>query len=210
MGLMIDVLPNESYLANCYAVLSDKAAILIDPGAYSESAEKFLRDNAQRERLILLTHAHFDHIGGAEQLRKKTGVKIAIGRLDAPALSDGSINLSANFGIALNDFNADILLEDNQIFDIGDIKIKAIHTPGHTEGGMCYLLGDNLFSGDTLFCRTYGRTDFPTGDEIKLIESIKRLFSELDDNVMVYPGHNRTTTIGSEKKKNFLVLRHKI
>ncbi len=210
MSVTIEILPQESYLANCYAILSDNAAVLIDPGAYSDEAFRFLQENSQRERLILLTHAHFDHIGGAEKLREKTGVKIAIGELDAPALSDSSTNLSANFGIALKDFCADIILKDNDIFAVGDLEFKAIHTPGHTQGSMCYLLGDNLFSGDTLFCRTYGRTDFPSGDENKLIASVKRLFNELKDETVVYPGHNRSTTIGFEKKKNFLVLRHKI
>ena len=210
MNIRIGILPQESYLANCYTILSEKAAILIDPGAYSEAAEEFLQKNSQCERLILLTHAHFDHIGGADELRKRTGVEIAIGTLDAPALSDVSVNLSAKFDIPLEDFEADIELCDNDVFSVGDLEIKAIHTPGHTQGSMCYLIGDVLFSGDTLFCRTYGRTDFPTGDENALIASVKRLFDELKDDTVVYPGHNRSTTIGFEKQKNFLVLRHKI
>lgn len=210
MGFKIEVLPQQEYLANCYSVLSDSAAILIDPGAFSEAAFSFLQENSDRERMILLTHGHFDHIGGADELRDKTGVKIAVGKFEAPALRESSLNLSSHFGLNLNEFDADILLSDNQILTVGDLQIKAIHTPGHTAGGMCYLLENSLFSGDTLFCRTYGRTDFPTGDEQTLINSIKRLFSELDDSVVVYPGHNKGTTIGFEKKNNFLVLRHKI
>lgn len=199
--MKIDVIPLGHIAANCYMLLSDNAAVVIDPGIFSQRVKDFLNENSEKERLILLTHAHFDHICGAERLRADTGVKIAVGEKDAPALIDTSLSLSDKFHAHQTPFEADILLKDNEIFDVGDIEFKSLSTPGHTVGGMCYLTVKSLFSGDTLFLESVGRTDFPGGDGEALLKSIKRLLS-LDEDIEVYPGHGEPTTIEHEKLYN--------
>lgn len=199
--MKIDTVLLGSFQVNCYLISTDKSAIVIDPGFNSSYVEDFLLKNADKERMILLTHAHFDHIGGALQLKEKTGVKIAIGRIDEPSLSDENYNLSTLFNAYIKPFNADILLDDGEITEIGDITLKTIHTPGHTKGSVGYLIENNLFSGDTLFNLSVGRTDFPGGNTKQLLNSVKKLFA-LDDNTKVFSGHGATTTIGYEKINN--------
>ena len=199
--MKIDVIPLGHIAANCYMLLSDNAAVVIDPGIFSQRVKDFLNENSEKERLILLTHAHFDHICGAERLRADTGVKIAVGEKDAPALIDTSLSLSDKFHAHQTPFEADILLKDNEIFNVGDIEFESLSTPGHTVGGMCYLTVKTLFSGDTLFLESVGRTDFPGGDGEALLKSIKRLLS-LDEDIEVYPGHGEPTTIEHEKLYN--------
>ena len=199
--MKIDTVLLGSFQVNCYLISTDKSAIVIDPGFNSSYVEDFLLKNADKERKILLTHAHFDHIGGALQLKEKTGVKIAIGRIDEPSLSDENYNLSTLFNAYIKPLNADILLDDGEITKIGDITLKTIHTPGHTKGSVGYLIENNLFSGDTLFNLSVGRTDFPGGNTKQLLNSVKKLFA-LDDNTKVFSGHGATTTIGYEKINN--------
>lgn len=188
--------------SNCYGVLTDKAAIVVDPGKYILELADFLKSNADKTRLILITHAHYDHIGGALELREKTGVKIAIGKNEEFALSDKAFNLSGRFTPAIPAFNADYTIEDEEEFTVGDITIKAFETPGHTVGGMCYLMNDNLFSGDMLFYETVGRVDLPGGDINEMKQSLDRMMWIFDDEIKVYSGHGEETTIGHERKYN--------
>ncbi len=188
--------------ANCYGLLTDKAAIVVDPGKYTANIADFLKNNADKTRLILITHAHYDHIGGALQLRNETGVKIAIGKNEEFALSDCSFNLSGRFTPAISAFNADYVIEDEEEFTVGDITIKAYETPGHTIGGMCYLINDVLFSGDMLFYETIGRVDLPGGNAFEMQNSLDRMMWLFDDDVKVYSGHGEMTTIGHERKNN--------
>ncbi len=202
--MKVERLPLGHIAANCYMISSDKSAIVIDCGLYSDFVYDFLDKNKDKERLILLTHMHFDHIGGAPKIREKTGVKIAVGKVDAPYLSDPEYNLSNRFHAHVEPFEADIVLSDNEVFTVGDITVKALQTSGHTKGGMCYLMEDKLFSGDTLFFETIGSTDFDGGNMRELITSIGRLL-ELGDNITVYPGHGEATTIGHEKRYNMFL-----
>ncbi|MBQ8267899.1 MAG: MBL fold metallo-hydrolase [Clostridia bacterium] len=188
--------------ANCYGILTDKAAIVIDPGKYTLEVAQFLKDNADKTRLILITHAHYDHIGGALQLRNETGVKIAIGKNEEFALSDRAFNLSGRFTPAIPAFNADYTIEDEEELTVGDITVKAFETPGHTVGGMCYLINDCLFSGDMLFYETVGRVDLPGGNMGDMKESLDRMMWLFDDDVKVYSGHGEMTTIGHEREYN--------
>lgn len=188
--------------ANCYGLLTDKAAIVVDPGKYTSNIADFLKKNEDKTRLILITHAHYDHIGGALQLRNETGVKIAIGKNEEFALSDCSFNLSGRFTPAIPAFNADYVIEDEEEFTVGDITIKAYETPGHTVGGMCYLINDVLFSGDMLFYETVGRVDLPGGNAFEMQNSLDRMMWLFDDDVKVYSGHGEMTTIGHERKNN--------
>ncbi len=199
--MKIKRLPLESISINCYLISTEKAAIVIDPGFYSSEVEEFLKDNASKKKLILLTHCHFDHIGDADRLRSATNTKIAIGEFDNNSLSDPNKNLCNLFGADLKPFSADITLIDGEIVSVGDIEIKVIHTPGHTLGGVCYLIDDILFSGDTLFSGSIGRTDFPDGDFATLKNSVNKIY-QLPESTKVYSGHGEATTIGYEKKYN--------
>lgn len=188
--------------SNCYGITTDKAAIIVDPGKYTERLKSFLSDNNDKIRLILLTHAHYDHIGGALQLRNETGVKIAIGKNEEFALSDRAFNLSGRFTPQIPPFNADYIIEDEEEFCVGDVKIQAFETPGHTVGGMCYLVNDCLFSGDMLFYETVGRVDLPGGNVNEMKNSLDRIMWLFDDNIKVYSGHGEITTIGHERNNN--------
>lgn len=199
--MKIKRLPLESIAINCYLISTEKTAIVIDPGFYSAEVEDFLKNNLSKERLILLTHCHFDHIGDADRLREVTNTKIAIGALDNDSLSNENKNLSNLFGVELKPFSADITFDDGEVYSIGDIEIKVIHTPGHTLGGVCYLIDGVLFSGDTLFNGSIGRTDFPDGDFSTLKNSVNKIY-QLPDDTKVYSGHGDVTTIGYEKKYN--------
>ncbi len=192
---------------NCYLIKSKNAAVVIDPGFYSSEIVDFLNDNSDKTRMILLTHAHFDHIGAAKRIATETDTEIAIGEYDSAWLSDNKSNLSERFHIKLSPFSADFNLKDNQVITVGDMKIKVLHTPGHTPGSVCYLIEDNLFSGDTLFLESYGRTDFFGGNDSDMMQSIYFLITTLDKSVNVYPGHGEKTTIDHESKNNPMVFR---
>lgn len=188
--------------SNCYLISSEKAAICIDPGYYDERIRLFFEENSDKQRMILLTHTHFDHVGAAERLRSETGVKIAIGRIEEPSLHDPAVTLSDRFHAHIAPFGADKTIDDGEKFSVGDLKISAILTPGHTIGGMCYLINGNLFSGDTLFAGTIGNTTHPGGDGDRLLRSVEQLAYMLPDETPVYPGHGKSTDMGTEKRTN--------
>ena len=189
------------WMTNCYLIEGERGVVVIDPGYKREAILDFLKENEDKERLILLTHGHFDHIGGAEYLRLETGVKIGIGALDEPALSDDVLNCAVNFKRVISPFNADYLYNDGDVISVGDITLKVMHTPGHTVGGVCYLADGVVFTGDTLFKGTIGRDEFPGGDLETLKKSVKRLYT-LDEDTVIYAGHGDSSTIGEEKNEN--------
>lgn len=189
------------WLTNCYLLETEKAAIVIDPGYKRENILEFLKQNSNKERLILITHGHFDHIGGAEYLREETGVKIGIGSLDEPALRDENLNGAVSFRRKINPFSADFTYNDGDEITVGDIILRVILTSGHTMGGVSYLCEDNLFTGDTLFKESVGRTDLAGGNFVELEASIKKLY-RLPDETIVLPGHGESSTIGYEKLNN--------
>jgi glyoxylase-like metal-dependent hydrolase (beta-lactamase superfamily II) len=197
----IRTLPLGEIGVNCYLISSNNGAVVIDPGYKSEEVLNFLKENQNKERLILLTHNHFDHIGFALELSRLTDTKIAIGKLDNDGLSNPQINLATLFGSEIEPFSADMLLDDNDKISVGNIKFTVLHTPGHTVGGVCYLLSNNIFAGDTLFCESIGRTDFPGGNFETIKKSILNLY-EFEDDMIVYPGHGPSTSIGYEKLCN--------
>ena len=186
---------------NCYLLETENAFIMIDPGYKREKLLEILREKKGKERLILLTHGHFDHIGGADYLRQETGVKIGIGALDEPALRDEHLNCSDRFRPILPYFSADYTYNDGDVISVGDITLKVMHTPGHTVGGVCYLADGVVFTGDTLFKGSIGRDEFPGGDFETLKKSVKRLYN-LDEDTVIYAGHGDSSTIGKEKNEN--------
>lgn len=203
--MRIFCLPLGDYQANCYVLVdeNEKIAAVIDPGVPDDELNEILL--GYDLKYIFLTHGHFDHIYGCESLKKiYPECKICIHVDDEKCLNDTTYNLAGNFDGYLPKLKADILLNDlDEIKFSEDITLTVIHTPGHSEGSVCLADFKNkfIFSGDTLFCRTVGRTDFIGGSFDDMMSSIKRL-SQLDGDITVYPGHNRATTIGEEKVKN--------
>lgn len=192
---------------NCY-IVTDKATnrrALIDPGYKSPELVKRIEElGADTFDYILLTHGHFDHIWYADNIKALTGAKIVISEKDAPFLADGILNLSASFGFRnFPALSSDITLKDGDTLMLGETQLTFICTPGHTVGSGCYIsFADNIiFSGDTLFKLSMGRTDFVTGDENELYKSLQRL-AKLQGDFTVYPGHNDTTSLEFERKNN--------
>lgn len=186
---------------NCYLITdaeTNKSA-LVDCTEASAKMLYFI-GNADLE-YILLTHGHFDHIGGVKEIKEKFGAKVVISSQDEPMLSSGKLSLAAFCGGVQNNTSADILVKDGDVIELGKTSIKVMATPGHTKGGVCYIADDCIFTGDTLFFCSCGRTDFPGGsfDEIK--QSLNKL-ARLKGNYKLYPGHDRVSTLDFERENN--------
>ena len=181
-------------------------SLVVDPGAASHTLENRMNDfGSEKLEYILLTHGHFDHIGNAAALKKRyPWVKIVIGELDAPFTSHSSLNLSAHFGFETEPFEADILVNDGDELAFGKKNIQVISTPGHTSGGVCYRLENNLFTGDTIMSQTTGRMDFPTGNSRDMFASVKKIAS-ISENLNMYCGHGESTTLDFEKEHNIFM-----
>ncbi len=201
----IRCLPLGDYQANCYVLIdeNEKKAAVIDPGIPSDELNEMLL--GYELTYILLTHGHFDHIYGSSVLKSLyPDAKLCIHTADEICLNNTEYNLAGDFDGYLPELKADVLLNDaDEIRVSDDITLKVVHTPGHSKGSVCFVDEKNncMFSGDTLFCRTVGRTDFIGGSFDEMLESI-RLLATFDDDMAVYPGHNRSTVIGIEKVKN--------
>ena len=187
---------------NCYVIFNGEKAIVIDPGDEYEKIKKALGD--KKVEAVLLTHGHFDHTGAVNQLQKD-GAKVYVSKEDAKMLLDSYTCLSKPFGFPFNPVKADYTFNDNDILDIIGKKIKVILTPGHTTGSACFLIENMLFSGDTLFKRSIGRTDFPGGDFATISDSIRNKLYVIDENTPVFSGHGEQTTIKEEKCSNMFV-----
>lgn len=190
--------------ANFYMV-KDEATnemFVIDPGANPDLAVSLVEGVGATLKYIILTHAHVDHIGAVDELKEKFTSPIVIHEDDALALNNSQANLCAPFGFTSPKSRPDIIVRDGETLDFGNGTIKIIHTPGHTKGSMCIYLENTLFSGDTLFECSVGRTDFPGGSFNELRCSIQNKLYTLPDDTIVYPGHGNRTTIEFEKNNN--------
>lgn len=191
--------------ANCYlfACMDTKKAVVIDPGADAKRIYRWVLEKGLKVEYILLTHGHVDHIGAVDELKELLGdVLVGIHADDAGMLTDGRKNLSSYFGPGLVLNKADLLLQDGQELMIGKERIKVISTPGHSPGGACFLCSEGLFSGDTLFAGSIGRTDFPGGSMNQLLDGVKKKLLILPEDTRVFPGHGEETSIGEEKRDN--------
>ena len=186
---------------NTYLIYDENTyeGTLIDIANNVEKVQEFVESSNIKLKYLILTHCHADHIDGMKELKNTyPDMKILIHELDAKGLVVDEINLVNELGVESNFVEADLVLKDGDVINVGELKLKVIHTPGHTAGSISILIEDALFSGDTLFKGSYGRTDFPTGNSIDMMKSIKKLL-ELPEKVIVYPGHEQSTMIGDER-----------
>ncbi len=200
--MTIRCLPLGALQANCY-LLSDEegATAVIDPGDEAGTILETVRAGELAVEAILLTHAHFDHILAADELRRETGAPVYVYETDAPALADPRRSLTVLAKGGAGPLRADHLLKDGEELRVGRLAVSVLHTPGHTPGSCCFLCGDALFSGDTLFAGSIGRTDFPGGDDQAMAASL-RMLAALEPGIRVFPGHGESTTLSKERMEN--------
>lgn len=188
---------------NNYLLIDEKSkeAVLIDCSAVDLNVQKEIDKSGAKLKYILLTHGHFDHVAGIRQ----TDAKIVMHKNDLNILNQTNMYLHA-FGIPdITIPKIDIFITDGDILKIGDTDIKIIHTPGHTQGGVCYLIYNMLFSGDTIFRESVGRCDMEGGNFNQIVESIKTKIFTLPENITIYPGHGPSTNVAWEKEHNFFM-----
>jgi len=202
--LIIETLPVGNLEANCYIIGCEETgqAAVVDPGDEAGRILDRLAKGGLKVAAVVLTHGHADHIGAVGELKKATGAPVMIHAQDGEMLTNPARNLSAWLGEQLSFKPADRLLEDGDTIQVGTVTLEVIHTPGHTPGGICLRAGKDLFTGDTLFARSIGRSDFPGGSHTTLIKSIKSKLLALPEDTKIYPGHGPTSTIGEEKRHN--------
>lgn len=204
--MMIRTLTVGELQTNCYIVWDDRRnAVVIDPGADGNAIRRVLEREQLTLGAVLLTHAHFDHMGAVGELITD-GTPVYCHRLEQPTLTDGMLNLSAYFGVPVSPVHNAVLLDEGDTLTVGGLRFTVLHTPGHTAGSCCFLSGDALFAGDTLFCESIGRTDFPTGNIAAMQASLSRLLT-LDGNLRVFAGHGEPTTIAHEQCHNPYIAR---
>lgn len=196
--MKIGIIPAGSYMTNCYIVIDESTneSIVIDPG---DDARRLLEEfdkTGSHLNFIILTHGHADHTAAVDEFKNKYNVDVYMSKKDSELID------KEEYMFGNRDENANKFVKDGDVLKFGSKNIKCIETPGHTPGGICYLIEDCLFSGDTLFNSSIGRTDFPGGDYAAIINSIKNKLMKLDDKVKVYPGHGTETTIGFERQSN--------
>ena len=191
--LKIDVKELGIYFGNCYLIREEqsKSCCVIDPGGNANKVLTYLDENGLTLEAILLTHGHFDHVGAVKELYEKTLCKVYLHTDDLmlpESLSAGPLFYTHEY-------------DEGDVLELAGLTIRVMHTPGHTEGSVCLLVDDVIFSGDTLFSHSCGRTDLPGGDWATITKSLARL-ANLEGNFWVYPGHGPSTTLRDEKKYN--------
>ena len=204
--MRITNLPSGALQANTYLAVDEKTneGFIVDPGGYNKVLTKEVRDNDVKIKYIILTQGHSDHICGVNEHKAEfPDAKIVAYKDEEAMLENPNLNQSPGFGVPYST-KADILVSDGDELKVGDVTLKFIHTPGHTEGGMCIYVKEAkaLFSGDTIFRQSIGRTDFPGGSYKEIMDSIRKKLFLLPDDTNVFPGHMGTTSIGFEKENN--------
>lgn len=204
-NLLVKRLVTGALQTNCYLISHQetKETILIDPADEAERIRDVIEENGYKPVVILLTHGHFDHMGAADLLRNWYSISIRCFETETDVMEKPEWNLSAMFGRGFS-LKWDGVFQDREILHYLGQKIEVIHTPGHTQGSCCFYFAEEgfLVSGDTLFCESVGRTDFPTGSGRQLEQSIVERVFLLPEETLVYPGHYGESTVGHEKKYN--------
>ncbi|MBO5318011.1 MAG: MBL fold metallo-hydrolase [Oscillospiraceae bacterium] len=191
--MKIFTIPGGSLYTNCYMVWQEEGnkCILIDPGFDAEQILEQVRSRGKEVEAVLLTHGHFDHVGGVKDIAAETGCKVYIHKADLALpnrLTLGTVPCTHHY-------------EDGDTLVLAGLTLKVLHTPGHTPGGVCLLCENAMFSGDTLFAGTCGRTDLPGSDHRKMWDSLARL-AALEEDYLVLPGHGESSTLSVEKRSN--------
>lgn len=188
---------------NCFLIEDEATGKLavIDPADHCDELLEQIDERGGKLDYILLTHGHYDHITGAAELCERYHPTVCASEKELPLIAEPSYNLSKNHGISIKPFTVDNPLQDEETFLLGETEIRFLLTPGHTMGSGCYIMDDCIFSGDTLFCASVGRTDFPTSSMRDMMRSVNRL-KNLGGDYNVYPGHEMFTTLDRERKYN--------
>ena len=200
--MVLEVLTVGKIAENCYLFGDPEVLVVVDPGDESEKILAHIKEKNYQVSHVLLTHCHYDHIGAVADIVHETGAKLCLGAAEKENYFSRKVSFNGYFAPKTELIEPDVLLSDGDVLEVGTCAFQVLTTPGHTSGSVCYLCGDVLFSGDTLFNRGIGRADFPTGSLPMLVRSIKDKLFTLDDAVRVYPGHGPSSTIGYEKEHN--------
>ena len=191
---------------NCYLVFHDstKEAVVVDPADNGAYVLNKCRELGVSPKAVLLTHGHFDHILAVEEICRAFSCQVYAGREEDRLLQDSSMNLSTIMGTERTIVCADVLVKEKDELSLAGLKWNVLETPGHTAGSVCYYIPSEqiLFSGDTLFAGSLGRTDLPTGDQKEIVSSIREKLLPLPEETKVFPGHGEGTTIGRERRYN--------
>lgn len=195
--MIIKTIPTGAYEANTYVVMDEdsKEAVIIDNFGEFHKIDKVIKEFSMIPKAILLTHGHFDHVSGIDKLKEEYKIPVYINENDWKMI-DKKADIFGEME------KPEFFVKEGEEITLGNKTIKVIETPGHTPGGVCFLVEDYLFTGDTLFKQSIGRTDFVGGDSKLLLESVNNKLAKLDDNIKVYPGHGMSSTIGFEKVAN--------
>ena len=200
--MKVYTIPAGPLATNCYLLAGESGrCAIIDPGGEPEKIEQVMKEHNLTPEMILLTHGHYDHMGGADALRRQYQIPILVHEDDRIMLETAAFNVSAEITGHPVILSPDRVLTDGDKLLVDKQPVLVIHTPGHTRGGICLVEGTNLFSGDTLFRQSMGRTDLYGGDERALLASLAKLVS-LPGDYTVYPGHGPATTLNWERQHN--------
>ncbi|MCQ2530146.1 MAG: MBL fold metallo-hydrolase [Lachnospiraceae bacterium] len=206
MSISLDCIRVGMLETNCYLVSNDetKEAIITDPGDNAAFIAQCVEEKGVKPVAVFLTHAHADHILALEEIREKYDIPVYVNEADEDMLQDGYKNLGM---VEIHLTEKDVKLKGGEELSVGGMKIQVLHTPGHTPGGTCYYFPEAGFvlAGDTMFFRSWGRTDFPGGDERALMKSIQTKLLPLPEETLVYPGHMQATTIQGERRMHGFV-----
>ncbi len=189
---------------NCFILADEKTkeAVVIDPGDDAQTILKVIREKDLKVKYVVNTHAHVDHVGANKAIKEATGAQLLLHEADAPLLA-AAASQSRSFGMdPVSSPAPDRYVKQGDVLSAGEVSLEVLHTPGHTPGGISLLGGGLVFTGDALFAGSIGRTDFPGGDLMTLIRSIRTQLMTLPDNTKVFSGHGPATTIGEERREN--------
>ena len=189
---------------NCYILADEKTkdAVIIDPGDDADEILRIVREKGLKVKYLVNTHAHFDHVGANKKIKEETGAQLLLHEKDAVVLRN-AISHAAVFNLTTTASpEADRYVQQGDVISAGEISLRVLHTPGHSPGGICLAEHGMVFTGDSLFAGSVGRTDFPGGDLMTLLGGIKMHLLSLSDETRVFPGHGPDTTIGDERREN--------